>query len=81
MNEHEFAQGLFDLLNNALEAAIDGDVEVPEGFAADDMEDECPGGLKQIQTYEEAGVLTRDAGLVVRMWDGAEFQVTIKRSR
>ena len=81
MNEHEFAQGLFDLLNNALEAAIDGDVEVPDGFAAQDMEDECPGGLKEITTYEQAGVLTRDVGLVVRMWDGAEFQVQVIRSR
>lgn len=81
MNEHEFAQALFDLLNNALEAAIDGDVEVPDGFATQDMEDECPSGLKEITTYEQAGILTRNAGLVVRMWDGSEFQVTVIRSR
>lgn len=32
-------------------------------------------------TFEEAGVLTRNAGLVVRMMDGTEFQVTIVKSR
>lgn len=29
----------------------------------------------------EAGVLTRDAGFVLRLCDGSEFQITIKRSR
>ena len=81
MNEHEFAQAVMDLLNNALEAAIDGDVEVPDGFATDDMGDECPTGLKEITTYEQAGVLTNNAGLVVHMWDGSVFQISVVRSR
>ena len=32
-------------------------------------------------TFEEAGMLTRNNGLVVRTSDGSEFQITIVRSR
>ncbi len=35
----------------------------------------------RIRTFAEADLLTRDAGLVLRMDDGSEFQVTIVRSR
>lgn len=34
-----------------------------------------------IRTFAEAGLLTRDCGLVMRMVDGTEFQLTIVRSR
>jgi len=32
-------------------------------------------------TYAEAGVLTMDEGLVIRLADGTEYQVTVVRSR
>ncbi len=32
-------------------------------------------------TFEDAGVLTSNAGLVLRTADGSEFQVTVVRSR
>jgi hypothetical protein len=32
-------------------------------------------------TYVEAGILTTDAGFVLRMADGSEFQITIVKSR
>ena len=32
-------------------------------------------------TYEEAGILTRDRGLVIRLLDGSEYQLTIVQSR
>lgn len=32
-------------------------------------------------TFENAGVLTGDAGLVVRLGDGSEFQITVVQSR
>ena len=35
----------------------------------------------RIVTYADAGVLTRDAGLVIRAADGSEFQVTIVQTR
>lgn len=37
--------------------------------------------VRRISSYEEAGVMTRNAGVVVRMEDGSEFQVTIVQSR
>jgi len=38
------------------------------------------GGLR-ITSFAEAGLLTADEGLVLRFPDGAEFQLTIVRSR
>ena len=35
----------------------------------------------QVHTYEEAGVLTYNKGLVITLPDGTEFQLTIVRSR
>ena len=34
-----------------------------------------------VRTYEEAGVLTRDRGLVIQLPGGDEFQLTIVQSR
>ena len=39
------------------------------------------GEVSNIKTYAEAGILTRDSGLVLRMEDGSEFQITIKQSK
>jgi len=51
-------------------------------FAAIEQTDEMrERKIRRIKTYEEAGVLTTDPGLVVTMDDGAEFQVTIVQSR
>lgn len=36
--------------------------------------------VDETRTFEESGVLTRDNGIVLRMVDGREFQVTIVRS-
>jgi hypothetical protein len=33
------------------------------------------------RTFEEAGVLTHNEGLVLRLNDGTEFQVTVVQSR
>ena len=37
--------------------------------------------VRSVLTYDEAGMLTRNAGLVVRTSDGSEFQITIVQSR
>jgi len=34
-----------------------------------------------ILSYREAGVMTADAGLVIRLADGSEFQITVVKSR
>ena len=72
------ARELQDLLRDLLEELM---------FARDDEDDplaelaERTRGLREICTYEDVGMLTRDKGLVVECDDGAEFQVTIVRSR
>jgi len=37
--------------------------------------------IDRVQTFEEAGLLTRDRGVVVRTREGITFQVTIVKSR
>ena len=37
--------------------------------------------IRRVQTFEEAGVLTNNRGLVVRTEDGREFQVSIIQNR
>jgi hypothetical protein len=44
---------------------------------ADDQGDTT---LRRIETFAEAGVLTRNSGLVIRLLNGSEFQLTIVRS-
>ena len=60
-----FARCLVDLFN--------GDLEF------DDPSE--PHGIRDAVSFEDAGVLTTNAGLVVRMDDGTEFQITVVRSR
>ena len=38
-------------------------------------------GVDSVETFETRGVLTTNQGLVVKMRDGSEFQITIVRSR
>ncbi len=35
----------------------------------------------RVQTFTEAGLLTRDEGLVVKLLDGNEFQITVVQSK
>jgi hypothetical protein len=37
--------------------------------------------IESANTYDEEGVLTTDLGLVVRLSNGAEYQLTLVRSR
>ncbi len=37
--------------------------------------------LKRTRSFDAAGLLTRDEGLIVTMKDGSEFQVTVLQSR
>jgi hypothetical protein len=60
--------------------------EVVASFLIDLIElDDQPwsddGDKPRVRSFEEAGVLTRNAGLVLRAPDGQEFQITVVRSR
>lgn len=48
---------------------------------AADTESVVEWGIDRTDTFGDRGLLTLDAGLVVRMSDGSEFQVTVVRSR
>ena len=37
--------------------------------------------IRRIDSFEDVGMLTKDPGLVVRMNDGSEFQVTVVQSQ
>ena len=50
---------------------------ITEGY---DSLDICWENLR-VQTFEEAGVMTYNKGLVITLPDGSEFQVTIVQSR
>ena len=73
MTENEFQNALKTLL---------------EELSFMDDEDRSDAGLPdelatcgQVATFEEQGVLTRNAGLVVHLKDGSEFQLTIVQSK
>jgi hypothetical protein len=37
--------------------------------------------VRSVDSFESEGVLTNNAGIVLRLMDGSEFQITIVRSR
>jgi hypothetical protein len=47
----------------------------------DEFGEEASLGACRTSTFEEAGLMTRDAGLLLRLEDGQEFQLTLLRSR
>ncbi len=72
MNDHALARAISAALDSIGLADADelADFELPEQLAEIDV----------TRSYAEAGVLTQDAGFVLRMMDGSEFQVTLKQS-
>ena len=73
MNEQELQDALKALLE---QIAFDDDEERERFGVPDELAQ-----VERVRTYEEEGVLTRDAGLVITTADGSEFQLTIVRSR
>ena len=68
-------RGFEDLLHQIFDEFCDEHPSQQEGYS--ELEDQ----IARTATFEEAGVLTLNRGLVVGMRDGAEFQVSIVRSR
>lgn len=73
MNDHEFQDTLKALLDEV--ACMDSD-DLEQFDLPEDL-----GRIENIRTFQEAGVLTQNAGLVIEAADGSEWQVTIVRSR
>ena len=60
------------VLREALELFLNGELS---------LEDTALEETRVARSFEEAGVLSGDDGLVLRMQDGSEFQITIRQSR
>ncbi len=71
MTAHEIAEALMGLAATCDEPLC----EYLAAPAEDDVQ------VRGATSYAEAGVLTHDAGFVLRMSDGTEFQITVVRSR
>ncbi|HOD84530.1 MAG: hypothetical protein BWX88_05056 [Planctomycetes bacterium ADurb.Bin126] len=50
-----------------------------ENLLADLLQNEDE--VRRVQTFEEAGLLTNDRGVVVHTADGSTFQISIVQSR
>lgn len=73
MDENEFSE--------VLKALLEDSDELPDLVAEIVGEDEAEeAGNLRVKTFEDAMLMTNNAGLVVRIGD-AEFQITIVRSR
>lgn len=70
-NPHEI--NFQDALSNVI-------LEAVEAFE-ENAGDEVIGQIKDVVTYQDAGLLTSNAGLVIRLMDGSEFQVQIIKSK
>lgn len=60
-----------ETMQNGLRALIEGEYD-PEEICWENM---------RVRTFEEAGVLTYDKGLVISLPDGSEYQITIIQSK
>ena len=83
LNEKDLQDGLM----NVIEALVDArdemegdDDDIALADLARDMVAEIE-GITTVATFEDAALLTGNAGLVIRTADGSEFQITIVKSR
>ena len=60
------------VIREALDLILNGELS---------LEDTALEETRVARSFEEAGVLSGDDGLVLRMQDGSEFQITIRQSR
>jgi len=70
------AKEFSEALQSLVDQVIDGDEELMNELAYDPK----LFGDGSTQTYSELGILTTDAGFVLRTADGSEYQVTIVKS-
>lgn len=67
-------------LQDALAGLLNDDPAALAAYLPQPIDDDQFVDVEHALTYSDAGVLTYNAGLVLRMTDGAEFQITIVRS-
>jgi hypothetical protein len=74
MNEIEFQNALIDLLEN---------VQYKEESCGDPPEEleVFDDSIKHVASFHDDEIMTNNKGLVVRFYEGSEFQITIVKSR
>ena len=65
---------------NAIDAQSIADYLV-DLIEQDDQPWSDDGDKPTVRSFEDAGVMTRNAGLVLRVPDGQEFQISVVKSR
>jgi hypothetical protein len=71
MSEQEFRDKLRGILDGLCYLDAEDRAEVEGAIGAEVFE------VEEVETFEDAGVLTNNKGLVVRLAGGATFQITI----
>ncbi len=73
MDEQTFQEALLELFEHLQDAAAGDEYpnDLPREFA----------GIRNVVSFEACQMLTRNAGVVLTMDDGSEFQVTIVQNR
>jgi hypothetical protein len=69
MNERQMQNALESLLTNLIDAQRHDrdEIDMPDGM----------GEIVEIEDFVQAGVLTRNKGLIVKFSDGSEMDITI----
>jgi len=75
MDENDLQDLLLELLEEAMSADADDEDDPLAEYAARAV------AIRRVRTYADEDMLTSDKGLVVRMDDGSEYQLSIVRSR
>ncbi|SCL43440.1 hypothetical protein [Micromonospora aurantiaca (nom. illeg.)] len=74
-----------EILERALMVAVEGlDLEMAAESAGDEPltdDDNEPVEVREIQTLADAGFMTRDNGVVIRLTDGREYTLTLNQYR
>ncbi|MCW3838517.1 hypothetical protein ONA70_00170 [Micromonospora yasonensis] len=74
-----------EILERALMVALEGlDLEMAAESAGDEPltdDDNEPVEMREIQTLADAGFMTRDNGVVIRLTDGREYTLTLNQYR
>lgn len=87
MTDRDLQDTLCVLIENLIEARDEdngGDDEAEVNGTLADMMRDMIGDTEEVRsvtTFERAQLLTSDAGIVLRMEDGTEFQISIVQSR
>lgn len=84
MTDQDLQDTLRIIIENLIDARDEDDgSDDADGTLADAMRDMVGDAeeIRSVTTFESAQLLTRNAGIVLRMQNGSEFQVSIVQSR